>query len=130
NAIEKFLEPSFTASAVQLKLDATEANGSVRLQPDEAAAGEHESEPHVSRNVEIGLMGFSLLVAISGILLARKFYMTSPEISDSLAEQWAGPHKVLSNKYYVDEAYNATVINGTFAAGRGLWAVDRTVVDG
>src|SRR5206468_3259104 len=25
NAIEKFLEPSFTASAVQLKLDATEA---------------------------------------------------------------------------------------------------------
>ena len=38
NAIEKFLEPSFTASAVQLKLDATEADGSVRLQRDEAAA--------------------------------------------------------------------------------------------
>jgi len=131
NAIEKFLEPSFTASAVQLKLDATEANGSVRLQPDEAAAAaEHDQEPHASRNVEIGLMGFSLLVAISGILLARKFYVTSPEISDSLAERWAGPHKVLSNKYYVDEAYNATIINGTFGAGKGLWAVDRNVVDG
>jgi NADH-quinone oxidoreductase subunit L len=75
-------------------------------------------------------MVFSLLVAICGILVARKFYVTSPEISVGLAEQWAGPHRVLSNKYYVDELYNATVIAGTFAAGRGLWAVDRTVVDG
>jgi NADH-quinone oxidoreductase subunit L len=37
---------------------------------------------------------------------------------------------VLSNKYYVDELYDATVIGGTFAAGRSLWAVDRNVVDG
>ena len=37
---------------------------------------------------------------------------------------------MLSNKYYVDELYNATVIDGTFGAGSGLWAVDRTVVDG
>jgi NADH-quinone oxidoreductase subunit L len=36
----------------------------------------------------------------------------------------------LSNKYYVDELYNATVISGTFASGRGLWSVDRNVVDG
>jgi NADH-quinone oxidoreductase subunit L len=75
-------------------------------------------------------MGFSLLVAIGGILLARKFYVTSPEIADNLALEWSGPHKVLSNKYYVDELYDATVIGGTFAAGRGLWAVDRNVVDG
>ena len=37
---------------------------------------------------------------------------------------------MLSNKYYVDELYDATVIAGTFAAGRGLWAFDRNVVDG
>src|SRR6185295_17666447 len=41
-----------------------------------------------------------------------------------------GAHRLLSNKYYVDELYNATVISGTFGAGDGLWAVDRTVVDG
>jgi NADH-quinone oxidoreductase subunit L len=128
NAIEKFLEPSFTASAVQLKLDATEANGSVRPQPDEAAAG--PEEPHVSANVERGLMAFSLLVAIFGIGLAWKFYVTSPEIADRLRQQWAGPHKLLSHKYYVDEFYGATAIAGTFAAGKGLWAVDRNVVDG
>jgi NADH-quinone oxidoreductase subunit L len=132
NAIEKFLEPSFTAQSVQLKLDATEGNASVRLQPGVASAAEqteHE-ESSVSPNVERGLMGFSLAIAVIGILLARKFYVTSPEISDRLADQFAGPHRVLSNKYYVDEAYNATVISGTFTAGKGLWAFDRTVVDG
>ncbi len=52
------------------------------------------------------------------------------EISENLAEQWAGPHRVLSNKYYVDELYDATVISGTMSGGRGLWAFDRNVVDG
>jgi NADH-quinone oxidoreductase subunit L len=140
NAIEKFLEPSFTAQAVQLKLDATAGAAaaepgerSVRLQPDEAASAaehtEHEEE-HVSSNVERGLMVFSLAIAILGILLARKFYVTSPEISERLADRWAGPHRVLSNKYYVDELYDATVISGTFGAGKELWTFDRNVVDG
>ena len=75
-------------------------------------------------------MGFSVLIALAGIGLARKFYVTSPEISQGLAEQWAGPHRLLSNKYYVDELYDATVISGTYASGRGLWSFDRHVVDG
>ena len=125
NAIEKFLEPSFTASASAVAGEATHA-----AVEGAAAEGGAAEESHVSVNVERGLMVFSLLVAVCGILVARKFYVTSPEISVGLAEQWAGAHRVLSNKYYVDELYNATVIAGTFAAGRGLWAVDRTVVDG
>jgi len=75
-------------------------------------------------------MGFSLLVAITGISLAWRFYVTRPEISQNLAARFAGAHRTLSNKYYVDELYNATVISGTMASGRGLWAVDRNVVDG
>ncbi|HET6958768.1 MAG TPA: NADH-quinone oxidoreductase subunit L [Vicinamibacterales bacterium] len=138
NTIEHFLEPSFTAE-VRLKPDTTEAtrsgaeaaSGSVRLQPDHEAAGaEHEAEPHVSRLEEIGLMLFSVAIAVIGIGVAQKFYVTNPEISESLAKQYAGPHSLLSHKYYVDELYNATVINGTFKSGEGLWAVDRTVVDG
>ena len=121
NTIEHFLEPSFTAQAV--------AGGEGHAAAP-AAEAEHEAEPHVSRGVELGLMGFSVLIAAAGIGLARKFYVTSPEISQGLAEQWAGPHKLLSNKYYVDELYNATVISGTLASGRGLWSFDRNVVDG
>jgi len=70
------------------------------------------------------------LVALIGIALAYKFYVTSPEISERLAEDWPTAHRTLSNKYYVDEMYDATIISGTFASGRGLWAFDRRVVDG
>jgi NADH-quinone oxidoreductase subunit L len=137
NTIEHFLEPSFTAE-VRLKPDPTEASrsgaeaasGSVRLQPDHEAASEHDAEPHVSRLEEIELMLFSVAIAVIGIGVAQKFYVKSPEISEQLAERWAGAHRLLSHKYYVDELYNATAISGTFAAGDGLWAVDRTVVDG
>jgi NADH-quinone oxidoreductase subunit L len=126
NAIEHFLEPSFTAS--EHAAVAAEP-GAARAEAVEPAAEGHEEE-HASAGVEIGLMGFSLLVAIAGILLARKFYITSPEISEGLAEQWSGAHRTLLNKYYVDELYNATAISGTMASGRGLWAFDKTVVDG
>jgi NADH-quinone oxidoreductase subunit L len=124
NTIEHFLEPSFTA-------EAHVAEGA-RPAAEHAAAAEtgHETEPHVSRAAELGLMGFSVLIAAIGIFTAQKFYVKSPEISEQLAEQFAGPHRLLSNKYYVDELYDATVIGGTFSAGAGLWAVDRTVVDG
>jgi NADH-quinone oxidoreductase subunit L len=130
SAIEKFLEPSFTAHAtVEAGAPAPEGAAESRGAQAQPEAAEHE-EAHVSRGVELGLMAFSLLVAVCGIMLARKFYVTSPEISDRLADQWSGAHRVLSNKYYVDELYDATVISGTFAAGRGLWSVDRNVVDG
>ena len=122
NAIEQFLEPSFTASAVH-----EAGRGAAGV---DQAAQEPETAPTVSRTTEISLMGFSVLIAVGGILLAHKFYVASPEISDQLAERWAGAHRTLSHKYYVDELYDATVISGTFASGRGLWAFDRRVVDG
>ena len=34
------------------------------------------------------------------------------------------------HKYYVDELYHSTVVRGTLAAARGLWSIDRRVVDG
>ena len=144
NAIEQFLEPSFTAeqaaggAAREVRpndvvagapLENGRQTGETRaLEPAPRAA--EESGARVSRAGELGLMAFSVLIAAAGILLAQKFYVTSPEISDQLAERFAGAHRVLSNKYYVDELYNATVIGGTFSSGRGLWAVDRNVVDG
>ena len=134
NAIEKFLEPSFTASRVAQDFSpaapGAEPAGLKSGATRESATTENEAEPHVGRGVELGLMGFSVMVALIGIGFAWKFYVTSPEMSDRLAKQWAGAHRVLSHKYYVDELYNATVISGTFASGRGLWAFDRNVVDG
>mgnify|MGYP003694328167 CR=1 FL=1 len=42
-------------------------------------ADEHET-PHASRRLEVGLMVFSVLIALAGIGLAYRFYVTSPEI--------------------------------------------------
>jgi NADH-quinone oxidoreductase subunit L len=145
NAIERFLEPSFTAqraeahagaeprpndtiAGAQIERGAT-ATGDVRALEHAPGAAEQSGE-HVSRALEIGLMGLSVLIAVAGILVAYKFYVLTPEISEGLGQRFAGAHRTLSNKYYVDELYNATVISGTFASGRGLWTFDRNVVDG
>ena len=124
NAIEHFLEPVFTASAVAGEHGA-EGHAVAEHEGHEGGEGEESS-----RGVELGLMGFSVLIAAAGIGIAHKFYVTSPEISERLATDYAGAHRVLSNKYYVDELYEATVISGTMGAGRQLWTFDRTVVDG
>ena len=107
NAIEHFLEPSFVAG--------------------EAHA---EEAHHLSHAAELGLMAFSVLVAFGGILLAYRNYVQQPETAETWASSYAGPHRVLTNKYYVDEFYGATVVAGTMASARGLFAVDRRVVDG
>jgi NADH-quinone oxidoreductase subunit L len=135
SAIEHFLEPSFVASAhgaaVPEAAGAEPAAVVHTPSPEAAEAASHEpGEQHMSRAGEIGLMGFSVLIAVAGILTARKLYVTSPEMSEELAHRFAGAHLVLSNKYYVDELYDATVISGTKSAARGLWGVDREVVDG
>jgi len=137
NTLEHFLEPSFSADhriedrGLRIA-EGTEPESGIRnqIRNPQSAIRNDEAEPHASRAEELGLMAFSVIIAAIGIAVAQKFYVTSPEISDQLAERWAGAHRTLSHKYYVDELYNATVISGTFAAGTGLWAVDRTVVDG
>jgi NADH-quinone oxidoreductase subunit L len=147
NTIEHFLAPSFTAehAIADSGLRNAEspnpqaATGSpqsaIRTPQSEVRNPQSEirtegTEPHPSRGVELGLMAFSLVVGIIGIAVADTFYVTSPEISDQLAERFAGAHRTLLNKYYVDELYDATVIEGTMASGRGLWIFDRKVVDG
>ena len=110
NRIEHFLEPSFVAEA--------------------AHEEEHAEEAHASHAVELGLMGLSVLIALGGIALAHHLYVRRPELSERLAADFAGAHRVLTNKYYVDEAYDATAVKGTMSGARGLWTVDRNVVDG
>ena len=112
NAIEHFLEPVYVAQSAA-----------------HAEEGEH-AVAHLSHAAELGLMAFSVLIAGLGIALAYHLYVRRPKRSEELAAKWAGAHRVLTNKYYVDEAYNATVIKGTMSGARGLWAVDRIVVDG
>jgi NADH-quinone oxidoreductase subunit L len=95
-----------------------------------AAVAEAAHEDHHNPAVELGLMAFSVLIALGGIGLAYHLYVRQPETSESLARSLAGPHRVLTHKYYVDEVYNATAVRGTIGSARGLWVFDARVVDG
>ena len=139
NAIEHFLAPSFEARAIAtVGASHAEAAGEHAVTPSPGSEGgpaaEHgapgETAHHISWAAEMGLMGLSVLVGIIGILTAYRFYVRSPEIAEHLARRWSGAHRVLSNKYYVDEFYGATVVDGTIAGAKGLWTFDRMVVDG
>ena len=117
NAIEHFLEPSFVAEA--------------HVEGGEVAAGEAAEEVHeISHAAELGLMALSILVALGGIGLAYRLYIARPELAEAWRARWAGVHRVLLNKYYVDELYQSTVVRGTMSGGRGLWRFDGRVVDG
>jgi NADH-quinone oxidoreductase subunit L len=139
NAIEHFLEPSFTAERVVEPATAPHAAPAQEVAGHEGApatatahegAAEGQSEAHISAAGEYGLMGFSVFLGLLGIFVAYRFYVRRPEISEHLAQRFAGAHRVLSNKYYVDELYGATVVRGTLLSGTALWSVDRNVVDG
>ena len=121
NAIERFLEPSFAshqAADVRLTPGATPAPASAAAEstsPASALGADHETHP--SRGLELGLMAVSVLVALAGIGLAWTLYVAEPAASARLATRFAGAHRLLSRKYYVDEIYDATVVAGTMALG-------------
>jgi NADH-quinone oxidoreductase subunit L len=128
NAIETFLEPSFVASAAIAGHAATAVQGAEPAAAAETA--EHAARVHLSTGGELGLMLLSVALAAFGIWLAVRMFVRRPQIAESLAQRWSGVHRVLSNKYYVDELYGATVVRGTLTSARGLWGFDRVVVDG
>jgi NADH-quinone oxidoreductase subunit L len=137
----RYLEPSFTVEEARLKPDATNANvalpdsrdtnaalpdsRSVRLQPDHTGA---ES----AHGLELGLMAVSSLAALAGIGLAFFFFLTRKSAARALAERFSGLHRLLLNKYYVDEAYDAAIVQPIrIVSEEGLWKIiDVQVIDG
>ncbi len=75
-------------------------------------------------------MLLSVLVALAGLYPAFQAYHRRPGAPEALARRFPRVHHVLLHKYFVDEAYGATVVAGTMAGARGLWAMDRRVLDG
>jgi NADH-quinone oxidoreductase subunit L len=85
-----------------------------------------------SHALEWTLMAVSIGVALLGWFFARRFYALDATWATPkrLAQKFAFAHRVLENKWYVDELYNKTVIAGTLAFSRILWWFDTWIVDG
>jgi NADH-quinone oxidoreductase subunit L len=113
--LERFLEPSFAV---------TEDTRSVPLQPDQEAAAD--------AGLETALMVVSSLVAVAGLGIAMFFFLKRREAADRVARRLAGLHRVLEHKYYVDEIYDAALVQPIhIVSEEGLWkTLDVRVIDG
>jgi len=81
---------------------------------------------------EILLMLLSVLFAGGSILFARYVYLKSPQIAENASKKFSGLYKTLWNKYYVDEIYDAVIVNPIVAVSRNVfWKfTDGKIIDG
>jgi len=86
--------------------------------------------PHAAHD-EV-LVAISVAAGLTGIALAWLFYVVSPGLVDGLARAFSWPYRVLYNKYYVDEAYDAVIVHPIRDGSSALlWkVVDAGLIDG
>jgi len=99
------------------------------LEPSFSGAVHEASE---AAQLEGTLMIVSTVVAVSGIGIAMYFFLKHREAADGLAARFAGLYRLLEHKYYVDEIYDATIVQPIrIVSQEGLWKiVDVRVIDG
>jgi len=88
--------------------------------------------PPLAEGADLGPMVISVAVGLAGIALAWLFYVARPGLPESLAANCSGLYKLIYNKYFVDEIYDAAVVNPVVAGSREvLWkGVDAALIDG
>ena len=93
--------------------------------------GEHAQVAEVySAGTERLFMALSVGVAAVGFAVAYAMYYAktlSPDTFSEVAGGWI--YRLVYNKYYIDELYNATFVNGTLLLTRICAGFDRYVID-
>ena len=100
-------------------------------------------EPHaahhaVSLGLEWGLVALSVAVAAVGIWLAATFYLRDEVFARAraLAERFPFAHRLLFNKYWIDEVYDAVIVRPIHRFSIFCWkildqlAIDSVIVNG
>jgi len=78
-----------------------------------------------------GFQSLPFVLMLSGAGLAWVFYIKSPQLPDQLCQRFNGLYKLLLNKYYFDEIYNAVFAGGARRIGNMLWKTgDIKLIDG
>ncbi len=99
--------------------------------PHQAAATHALSSGPGSASMEWMLMGFSVGLVLVSIYLAYYLYNKNLNATTKLREKLSGVHKLLLNKYWVDEAYGAMIIRPLIYGSVFLWKfVDVVIIDG
>ncbi len=78
-------------------------------------------EAHHEVVFEILMMIFSLAIAFIGIYAAYNLYVLKSGGGSAYAKLWPGIHRLLVNKYYVDEIYDAVIVQPVKRASIWCW---------
>jgi NADH-quinone oxidoreductase subunit L len=94
-----------------------------------AAVGEHFHGPAAMANHALQTAPFWLMV--TGFVLATVIYLFRPALADTLQRRMPGLHRLLENKFYIDELYQKLFVSKTVSIGQGLWnKADAGFIDG
>jgi NADH-quinone oxidoreductase subunit L len=123
NRLHAWLEPAFAAAP---------ARGGESASEGAVGEAEHATEAEGETALELTLMGVSSGIAVVGVGLGWFIWGKRRDIADAMSRRFRGVHRLLLNKYYVDELYDATVVRPIGVISReGLWrGFDVNVIDG
>ncbi len=81
--------------------------------------------------LEIPLMIVSVVIALIGILIATRYYKQRTTLAQN-ERKLGGLYKLSYNKFYVDEIYDAAIVQPTYAASNSFLykVVDVKIIDG
>jgi NADH-quinone oxidoreductase subunit L len=81
---------------------------------------------------DLWLMLISVAAGVAGIAAAWLMYILRPSMADSLAAAFGLPYRLIYNKWFVDEIYDAAVVKPVVGGSREvLWkGVDSGLIDG
>jgi len=130
--------PHAARPAVHGELQEGGSHAEAERTPHAAAPGGHgeghgeegEHDAHLVHMAHTYAMYSSVAVGTLGIFLAFVVYSFGWINPDRVMNALKPLHNFLQNKWYFDELYEATVINGSKALSRGLAWFDMNVVDG
>ena len=125
NAIEKFLEPVFGHGAPAVPVKSALHFDLISSAWASAGAAGHDG------SLELALMVASVLIALTGILLAYVFYIKNPALPQRFTERFSGLFRWVHNKYFVDEFYDFVFVRGMLKLGAVLLKVaDGWLIEG
>ena len=136
NPIERFLEPSFEVAESARRTETLGADAGAGGRPGAVLVVEQRNQEHGSSeqngSPELLLMAISSGIAIAGIGIAFYFWIRNRRAADAMAVRMRGAYELLLHKYYVDEIYDATIVQPIkLISTGGLWrGLDVRAIDG
>jgi NADH-quinone oxidoreductase subunit L len=93
---------------------------------DPARLGQGESE----NTSQTTLMIVSALISLAGIGLAYQLHLKNRPAGDALPRKFPALSRAIENKYWVDELYDALIVQPLWRLGKFFFWIDRIIIDG